>query len=109
MASSFANNSKKLYDKTAALITSLYFQNRLEEQEMQVLLGLLDQVYLHKANETLINALREWTKSSLDEELNQIIYQTLLHVQFDNEALLEKDAELIQDLLSYESKDTDKE
>ncbi len=89
----------KIYDETASLIADLYFKEQINEPEMHFLLNILESVIIKKDSTGLINVLKEWINADKGMEINQIIKETLLTIDFNDTDSLTSKEELIKELL----------
>ncbi len=94
------NNLKKIYNETAGVITKLCFEKRINENEMYFLLNLLDFVCFEKRGDDLIASIVKWQHLNNDSELDEIIKETLLTLDFSSEDSIAKMAAMIQELLN---------
>lgn len=91
---------KQIYDSTAKMITSLFFQGKLQEKEMNLLLSFLDLVLI-KENEShreLIAGLRTWCTAGHDPESEEIVKNTLLSSDLTEPADRENLLNIIKEL-----------
>lgn len=92
-------NLKKLYNETASVITKLYYDRKITESEMLFLLNLLDFIWLDNKKDDLIISIIEWLDVHNDSELDEIIKETLLTLDFTSEESIKQMANMIQELL----------
>lgn len=90
---------KKIYDETASVIMNLYLKRKINSEETNFLLNLLELVMVKKEQPQLISLLKEWRKQEPDEEIDAIIRETLLQMDLNQPASLKVNLEIIQDLV----------
>lgn len=95
-------NSKQIYDSAFTMISHLHLKkNAISREEMYFLLSLLDRVFRHHEATELLKLLREWQSGPGDEEIDAIIKETLLQVDFNDPLSVEQNYSIVDDLLSY--------
>ncbi len=92
-------NLKRIYNETASVITKLCLDKKINEKEMYFLLNLLDLIWFEDRGNDLISSIIEWQNHNNDSELDEIIKQTLLTLDFSNDESIRKMANMIQELL----------
>jgi len=95
---------KSVYDRTARTITTLQFKGDISEKEMVFLLDLLETIIFSKQEIGLLKSIEEWQKSSLDDEIDDIIRATVLNIDFSDESSTAKAEDIINELLHYGEK-----
>lgn len=92
---------KQIYDSTAKMITNIFFQGKLREEEMSFLLSFLDFVMVkdHEDNQELLEALQKYLQSEPDPENAEIIKHTLLSIDLNQAADRDSLLELIKELM----------
>jgi len=93
---------KKLYDDTAKRVFDANMRGNLSVGEMSFLLSLLDQVMMKRQYPDLVQLLREWKDSKADEEINLIIKETLINIDFNNQKSVIANLDIIKDLLGVQ-------
>lgn len=95
---------KMIYNNVASVIMDLSLNKKISENEMLFLLNLLELVWnedkLNKGNEIFINTLIQWQTSSVSTDINEIIKQTLISLDFSDEQAWANTTSMMQDLLS---------
>lgn len=98
-------NIKKIYNETASVIMKLCFDKRITEPEMYFLLNLLEYIWQGRSDE-LVKVLIEWQARNRQSEIDEIIKETLLTIDFNDNEAIRRITEIIQELLSaQEDKD----
>ncbi len=92
-------NLESIYIRAANLIYDLNFRCRISEEEKVFLLNLLETTIYKKDKNRLIEVLKRWMAGYDSSELDQIIKETLLAVDWSDEKSLAFNTEIIDDLL----------
>lgn len=92
----------RLYDETASFIADAALKGQLSGAEMNFLLSLLDQIMIKHQYIDMIDLLRYWMNQNPDEEVDQIIKETLINIDFNNQKSVLTNLEIIQDLLGVQ-------
>ncbi|MEN6349851.1 MAG: hypothetical protein ABFD08_10705 [Syntrophomonas sp.] len=96
---SYEVNYKKVFDQTASLIETHFYKKRLSKEERDFLLNLLELVRIRKAPPELFTVLQDWL-GSIDESINdQIIKETLLPLNLNEESDLQAALETVKELI----------
>lgn len=93
-------NFKKIYNETASVIMKLCYDKKITEPEMFFLLNLLDFIWQGNNHNELFNVLIEWQAGYKHSEIDEIIKETLLTIDFNDKEALQRITELIQELLA---------
>lgn len=93
---------KRLYDETASLIADTGMRGQISVQEMRFLLSLLDQVMVTRGCPEMIELLKDWRDLPPDEEVDQIIKETLVNIDFKDRASVQVNLDIIKDLLGIQ-------
>lgn len=93
-------NIKKIYNETASVIVDLCFNKRITEPEMYFLLNLLELIWIGGKGNDLIESLINWQSHNNPIEINEIIKQTLLNLDFNDTKSLDEISKMIQELLN---------
>lgn len=96
------DKKKKIYDETASLIVDLCVRSKIDTEEMNFLLNLLDMAFMHNTDSKLLEVLKLWIPGQKDMELDEIIKATLLAIDFNDQNSLNHAAELIRELVDEE-------
>lgn len=91
---------KRVYDETASVIMNLYLKRKIDSEEMNFLLNLLELVMVKKDRPEFIALLKQWKERQPEEEIDLIILETLRKTDINQPASLEASQEIIHDLLS---------
>lgn len=89
---------KKIYNNTASTIMSLSFDKKINESEMLFLLNLLEMLW-EEGDNTFITTLIQWQNSPKSAEMEEIIKQTLISLDFSDEQALQDIIAMLEDLL----------
>lgn len=96
------NWPKLVHTELATLIYGCHDRGRLSAGEMLCLLEVLELVMQPGDNQALLSSLHRWAQVGLDDkedqEINQIIKETLIGVDWKEPAQLARCAELISEL-----------
>ncbi|NLJ71545.1 MAG: hypothetical protein GX333_00865 [Syntrophomonadaceae bacterium] len=92
-------NQKKIYNETASVVTKLYYDKKLTEAEMLFLLNFLDFIWLDNKENDLISSIIEWLGLYKNSELDEIIKETLITLDFNNEESIKQMSNLVKELL----------
>lgn len=95
-------NFKKIYNETASVIIKLCFDKKITESEMYFLLNLLEFVWQDEKSSELVNTLIEWQSKNSQSEIDEIIKETLLTIDFNDAESLKQITEMIKELLASE-------
>lgn len=91
---------KKIYDETATVIADLAFKQQLTDEEMYFLLNMLEFI-MRKRNSSLTQLLNWWLNQSVSNaELNEMIRNELLKIEFEDENSVNEAINNIQELLA---------
>ncbi len=93
---------QKLYDETASLIADAAMRGQVSGAEMGFLLSLLDQIMVKHQYPEMVDLLKKWTDQEPDEEIDLIIKETLVNIDFNNSRSVEANLDIIKDLLSVQ-------
>ncbi len=91
---------KKLYDDTATVIMDLFMTGRIELEELNFLLNLLEAVIIKQQQRELIDLLKNWQPAAEHEEIDTIIKATLLAMDFKDQDDWEHNLALLRELIS---------
>lgn len=91
---------KKVYDETASVIMNLYLKRKIDSEEMNFLLNLLELVMVKKDRPEFVALLKQWKERQSEEEIDLIILETLRKTDINQPDSLEASQEIIRDLLS---------
>lgn len=96
---SYEVNNKKVFDRSASLIETLFYKKRLKKAERDFLLNLLELVGKRKAPPELFSLLKEWL-DDIDGSINdQIIKETLLPLDLTDQTALQATLETVRELV----------
>lgn len=95
-------NFKKIYNETASVIIKLCFDKKITEAEMYFLLNLLDFVWQSNKSDELVNLLIRWQATENQSEIDEIIKQTLLTIDFNDDESINNIKEMIKELIATE-------
>ncbi|MGE5389922.1 MAG: hypothetical protein ACM3PE_02550, partial [Deltaproteobacteria bacterium] len=73
---------KRLYDETASMIADTGLRGQISGSEMSFLLSLLDQIMIKRQYPEMASLLRIWINSGADAEIDPIIKETLINMDF---------------------------
>ncbi len=94
---------KKIYNATASVIMDLCFKKQINEAEMYFLLNLLELIWNEekgeKGNDFLEN-LTQWQAGAKSAEIDEIIKETLMSIDFSDEQSLRNITIMVQELLA---------
>ncbi len=77
---------KRVYDETASLIMTCFYQGKLNDKERDFLFNLLEEVFVFKARPDLLAALKKWCHANdADEVMQEIIMATMLAADFSKD------------------------
>lgn len=96
-------NLDKIYKETASVIMDLSYKKQINEVEMYFLLNLLDMIWVENKGDNLIETLKMWQNQDNPTEIDEIIKQTLLTLDFTSDDSLEEMAKFIKELLFNQS------
>ncbi|QGT99557.1 hypothetical protein SYNTR_0964 [Candidatus Syntrophocurvum alkaliphilum] len=88
----------KLYDETASMIARIYYKGAIQEEEMIFLLNILE-IIIQKDNVEIIDVLKKWWHTDLDDETNEIIKSTLLSTDFRDKESYSINIQIIKELI----------
>ena len=91
---------KKIYDETATLITTLGLRSDISWDEMSCLLILLDEVIIKRQHLPLIQLIEEWQRLPPNEEIDELIKNSLFSLDFNRVSSVNETIELMQRLLT---------
>lgn len=97
---------KKIYDETALLITDLFLKEKLNSEERDFLLSLLEMIIKKQDNPELFDSLKKWMKEKQESELDEIIKATVLAINFEDENSLKENMKIIRELLASREADS---
>lgn len=90
---------KKIYDETATAIADLALKQQITAEEMYFLLNMLEFI-MRKRNSSLTRVLDWWLNHSASTaELNEMIKNELLKIEFEDEDSIDQAINNIQKLL----------
>jgi uncharacterized protein related to proFAR isomerase len=90
---------KQLYDDTATVIMDLFMTGKIELEELNFLLNLLETVIIKQEQQEMIELLKKWHPSAAHEEIDEIIKATLLAMDFKDQDDLQHNLVLLQELI----------
>lgn len=93
---------KRLYDETASLIADAGLRGQVSSVEMGFLLSLLDQIMVKHQYPEMTVLLRRWMDQDPEEEIDPIIKETLVNIDFHNRRSVEANLDIIKDLLGVQ-------
>lgn len=97
---------KKIYDETALLITDLFLKEKLNSEERDFLLSLLEMIIKKQDNPELFDSLKKWMKEKQESELDEIIKATVLAINFEDENSIKENMKIIRELLASREADS---
>ena len=90
---------KRIYNEIAGIIMSWSNQNKINLEEMNLLLNLLDEMAIYRRYPDLQQVLKKWLTVKLDDKLNEIILATLIAVDFKNPQEIENLVLIIEEFI----------
>lgn len=92
----------RLYVETASIISDRATREIISGQERKFLQELLDQVMLKRQYPEVIELLRVWINHNPDDEIDLIIKETLINIDFNNRKSVLTNLDIIKDLLGIQ-------
>lgn len=93
---------KRLYDETASFVADAAMKGQVSAAEMRFLLSLLDQIMIKHQYGNMIDILGQWLKQADNDEIDEIIKQTLINIDFNDQKSVMSNLEIIRDLLGIQ-------
>lgn len=90
---------KRLYDETASFVADAAMKGQISATEMSFLLSLLDQIMVKHQYSNMIDILSMWMKQTPNGEIDEIIKETLINIDFYDQKSVMSNLEIIKDLL----------
>ncbi|MDR1616283.1 MAG: hypothetical protein LBR98_04665 [Syntrophomonadaceae bacterium] len=91
---------RTLYKETAGVVMSWFNKNKINAEEMELLLNLLEEIMTNKRFPQLTQRLREWRDSDIDQGAGEIIIATLMAADFKKPEEIEGVTAMIDDFLA---------